>query len=201
MNGRGRLVVLAGPSAVGKSTIVQRLCEAVDDLYFSVSMTTRDPRPGEVDGKDYFFVTRDAFQERIDAGEMLEWADIHGGLQRSGTPAAPVRAALDAGRPVLVEVDLEGARNIKALMPEAVTVFLAPPSWEVLVERLTGRATESADVIERRLQTARDELAAQHEFDDVIVNNDLDEAVQEIGDILLCVNRTMSNTSDNPNNE
>nr|WP_235839523.1 guanylate kinase [Corynebacterium urinipleomorphum] len=193
MNRKGRLVVLAGPSAVGKSTVVQRLRKEVEDLYFSVSMTTRDPRPGEVDGKDYFFVSRDAFQERIDAGEMLEWADIHGGLQRSGTPAAPVREALDAGRPVLVEVDLAGARNIKDIMPEAITVFLAPPSWEVLVERLTGRATETEDVIARRLQTARAELAAQDEFDDVIVNNDLDEAVQGISDILLCDQR--------PNNE
>lgn len=193
VNGKGRLVVLAGPSAVGKSTVVQRLRKEVEDLYFSVSMTTRDPRPGEVDGKDYFFVSPTSFQERIDAGEMLEWADIHGGLQRSGTPAAPVRDALDAGRPVLVEVDLAGARNIKQIMPEAVTVFLAPPSWEVLVERLTGRATETEDVIARRLQTARAELAAQDEFDDVIVNNDLDEAVQGISDILLCVQR--------PNNE
>ncbi len=193
VNEKGRLVVLAGPSAVGKSTVVQRLRKEVEDLYFSVSMTTRDPRPGEVDGKDYFFVSPESFQERIDAGEMLEWADIHGGLQRSGTPAAPVREALDAGRPVLVEVDLAGARNIKEIMPEAVTVFLAPPSWEVLVERLTGRATETEDVIARRLQTARAELAAQDEFDDVIVNNDLDEAVQGISDILLCVQR--------PNNE
>lgn len=193
MEGKGQLVVLAGPSAVGKSTVVQRLRKEVEDLYFSVSMTTRDPRPGEVDGKDYFFVSRDDFQNRIDAGEMLEWADIHGGLQRSGTPAAPVREALDAGRPVLVEVDLAGARNIKEIMPEAVTVFLAPPSWEVLVQRLTGRATETEDVIARRLQTARAELAAQDEFDDVIVNNDLDEAVQGISDILLCVQR--------PNNE
>lgn len=190
---KGRLVVLAGPSAVGKSTVVQRLRDEVEDLYFSVSMTTRDPRPGEVDGKDYFFVSPDDFQERIDSGEMLEWADIHGGLQRSGTPAAPVREAMEAGRPVLVEVDLAGARNIKEIMPEAVTVFLAPPSWEVLVERLTGRATETEDVIARRLQTARAELAAQDEFDDVIVNNDLDEAVQGISDILLCVQR--------PNNE
>ena len=193
VNGKGRLVVLAGPSAVGKSTVVERLRKEVEDLYFSVSMTTRDPRPGEVDGKDYFFVSPTSFQERIDAGEMLEWADIHGGLQRSGTPAAPVREALDAGRPVLVEVDLVGARNIKEIMPEAITVFLAPPSWEVLVERLTGRATETEDVIARRLQTARAELAAQDEFDDVIVNNDLDEAVQGISDILLCVQR--------PNNE
>ncbi len=151
---RGRLVVLAGPSAVGKSTVVSRLRKDVDKLYFSVSMTTRQPRPGEQDGVDYFFVTPETFQQRIDAGEMLEWAEIHGGLQRSGTPARPVQEAMAAGRPVLVEVDLEGARNVKAALPEAKTVFLAPPSWEVLVERLTGRGTEPQDVIDRRLETA-----------------------------------------------
>ena len=148
-------------------------------------MTTRAPRPGEVDGEDYFFVSTDDFQRHIDDGEMLEWADIHGGLQLSGTPAGPVRAALATGRPVLVEVDLVGARNIKEMMPEARTVFLAPPSWEVLVERLTGRGTESADVIERRLATARTELDAQGEFDVVVVNDDVDNAVSAIADILL----------------
>lgn len=183
-NPRGQLVVLAGPSAVGKSTVVHRLRGNVSDLYFSVSMTTRSPRPGEVDGVDYFYVTPEEFQERIDKGEMLEWADIHGGLQRSGTPAAPVERALTEGRPVLVEVDLVGARNVKAMMPEAITVFLAPPSWEVLVERLTGRGTEPEDVIARRLETARGELAAMDEFDRVVVNDDVDVAVSTIGGIL-----------------
>lgn len=182
---RGQLVVLLGPSAVGKSTVVSRLREEIPSLYFSVSMTTRAPRPGEVDGQDYFFVSAEEFQRRIDAGEMLEWADIHGGLQRSGTPAEPVEAALAAGRPVLVEVDLVGARNVAALMPEARTVFVAPPSWETLVERLTGRGTETQEVIERRLQTARTELDAQDEFDHIIVNDDLDRAVTEIREILL----------------
>lgn len=181
---RGRLVVLAGPSAVGKSTVVSRLRDDVDNLYFSVSMTTRQPRPGERDGVDYFFVTPEAFQEHIDAGDMLEWADIHGGLQRSGTPAQPVVRAMEEGRPVLVEVDLAGARNVKAAMPEAETVFLAPPSWDVLVERLTGRGTEPQDVIDRRLHTAETELAAQKEFDRVVVNEDLDEAVAAISAIL-----------------
>ncbi|WP_296131800.1 guanylate kinase [Corynebacterium sp.] len=181
---RGRLVVLAGPSAVGKSTVVSRLRDDVDNLYFSVSMTTRQPRPGERDGVDYFFVTPEAFQEHIDAGDMLEWADIHGGLQRSGTPAQPVVRAMEEGRPVLVEVDLAGARNVKAAMPEAETVFLAPPSWDVLVERLTGRGTEPQDVIDRRLHTAETELAAQKEFDHVVVNEDLDEAVAAISAIL-----------------
>ena len=181
---RGRLVVLAGPSAVGKSTVVSRLRKDVDKLYFSVSMTTRQPRPGEQDGVDYFFVTPEAFQQRIDAGEMLEWADIHGGLQRSGTPAQPVKEAMEAGRPVLVEVDLEGARNVKAALPEAKTVFLAPPSWEVLVERLTGRGTEPQDVIDRRLKTAHAERAAQDEFEHVVVNENLDDAVAAISAIL-----------------
>lgn len=181
---RGQLVVLAGPSAVGKSTVVGGLRSAVPDLYFSVSMTTRAPRPGEVDGKDYFFVTPEHFQGRIDRGEMLEWADIHRGLQRSGTPAGPVQEAMEAGRPVLVEVDLAGARNIKRLLPEARTVFLAPPSWDVLVQRLTGRGTETPEVIERRLTTARKELDAQGEFDTVVVNDDVDAAVAAIAGIL-----------------
>lgn len=181
---QARLVVLAGPSAVGKSTIVHRLRSELEDLYFSVSMTTRSPRPGEVDGVDYFFVTPEAFQDRIDRGEMLEWADIHGGLQRSGTPAEPVEHARSEGRPVLVEVDLEGARNVKRAIPDAITVFLAPPSWEILVERLTGRGTEPEDVIKRRLDTARHELAAKDEFDRIVVNNDIDVAVAELRDIL-----------------
>ena len=122
-------------------------------------MTTRQPRPGEQNGVDYFFVTPEEFQQHIDAGDMLEWADIHGGLQRSGTPSGPVLEAMQSGRPVLVEVDLAGARNVKQSLPDAHLVFLAPPSWDVLVERLVGRGTESDDVIERRLQTARTELA------------------------------------------
>lgn len=182
---RGRLVVLAGPSAVGKSTVVRRLRARVPDLMFSVSATTRAPRPGEVDGVDYRFVTREEFDRMIDDGELLEWADIHAGLQRSGTPAAPVREALAAGRPVLVEVDLAGARAVRAAMDEAILVFLAPPSWEVLVERLTGRGTESAEVVARRLETARTELAAQGEFDVVIVNDEVDRACEELVSLLV----------------
>ncbi len=185
MTRRGRLVVLAGPSAVGKSTVVRLLRSRVPDLLFSVSATTRDPRPGEVDGEDYHFVGRAEFDRMIDAGDLLEWAEIHGGLQRSGTPAAPVRDALAAGRPVLVEVDLAGARAVRAAMPEAVLAFLAPPSWEVLVDRLTGRGTESEDVVTRRLETARTELAAQHEFDTVIVNDDVDRACDELVSLLV----------------
>ncbi len=185
MTRRGRLVVLAGPSAVGKSTVVRLLRSRVPDLYFSVSATTRGPRPGEVDGEDYHFVERTEFDRMIDAGDLLEWAEIHGGLQRSGTPAAPVREALAHGRPVLVEVDLAGARAVRAAMSEAVLAFLAPPSWEVLVERLTGRGTESDDVVARRLETARTELAAQDEFDIVIVNDDVDRACDELVSLLV----------------
>ncbi|NKY51208.1 guanylate kinase [Nocardia vermiculata] len=185
---KGRLVVLVGPSAVGKSTVVRCLRERLPDLVFSVSATTRAPRPGEVDGRDYRFVTRADFDTMIEEGELLEWADIHGGLQRSGTPAAPVKAALAAGKPVLVEVDLVGARSVRAAMPEAVLVFLAPPSWEELVARLTGRGTESPEVIERRLATARVELAACDEFDTVIVNDDVTTACEQLVSLFVSTN-------------
>jgi guanylate kinase len=182
---RGRLVVLVGPSAVGKSTVVRCLRERVPDLVFSVSATTRPPRPGEVDGRDYHFVDRSEFDRMIAAGELLEWAEIHGGLQRSGTPAAPVRAALEAGTPVLVEVDLAGARSVRAAMPEAVGVFMAPPSWEELVSRLTGRGTESEEVIARRLKTARVELDARDEFDIVVVNDDVQRTCETLVSLLV----------------
>lgn len=181
----GQVVVLAGPSAVGKSTVVSELRKTVPDLFFSVSMTTRDPRPGEEHGKDYLYVSRDQFKNNIDDGRMLEWAEIHGGLQLSGTPREPVELAMAAKRPVLIEVDLAGARKVKELLPQAQTVFLAPPSWEILVDRLTGRGTESEDVIQRRLETAKEELAAQKEFDHVVVNDHVDQAVAKIKDILV----------------
>ena len=133
---RGRLIVLAGPSGVGKSSVVDELRRRLPELYFSVSATTRDPRPGEVDGTDYHFVGPAGFDRLIERGELLEWAEIHGGLQRSGTPREPVERQLAAGRPVLVEVDLAGARAIKAALPEAVTVFLEPPSLAELTRRL-----------------------------------------------------------------
>jgi guanylate kinase len=181
----GRVVVLSGPSAVGKSTLVKCLRERIPDLHFSVSATTRAPRPGEVDGVDYHFVSPPRFQQLIDAGALLEWAEIHGGLHRSGTLAQPVRDATAAGHPVLIEVDLAGARAIKQAMPEAITVFLAPPSWETLEARLTGRGTETPEVIERRLATARAELAAQGDFDEVVVNARLETACSELVSLLV----------------
>lgn len=181
----GRTVVLSGPSAVGKSTVVRCLRERIPDLHFSVSATTRAPRPGEVDGVDYHFVTPARFQQLIDQGELLEWAEIHGGLHRSGTLAQPVRAATAAGFPVLIEVDLAGARAVKQAMPEAVSVFLAPPSWEDLKDRLIGRGTETPEVIQRRLDTARIELAAQGDFDVVVVNSRLESACAELVSLLV----------------
>jgi guanylate kinase len=181
----GRVVVLSGPSAVGKSTVVRCLRERIPDLYFSVSATTRAPRPGEVDGVDYHFVTPEEFHRLIETDALLEWADIHGGLHRSGTPAAPVRDAASAGQPVLIEVDLAGARAVKAAMPEAVAVFLAPPDWETLEARLSGRGTESREVMRRRLATARAELAAADDFDEVVVNDRLENACRELVSLLV----------------
>lgn len=178
-------MVLAGPSAVGKTSVVRLLRADIPNLFFSVSVTTRAPRPGEVDGRDYRFVSPAEFDRMISDGDLLEWAEIHRGLHRSGTPAAPVREALAAGRPALVEVDLAGARAIRRSMPEADLVFLAPPSWDVLVGRLTGRGTEPQDVIVRRLETAREELAAQDEFDHVVVNDNVQHAAAELVSLLV----------------
>jgi guanylate kinase len=180
-----RVVVLSGPSAVGKSTVVRCLRQRVPDLHFSVSVTTRAPRPGEVDGVDYSFVSAERFQQLIEDGALLEWAEIHGGLHRSGTPAQPIRDATAAGHPVLIEVDLAGARAVKKAMPEAITVFLAPPSWEALESRLAGRGTETPEVMARRLATAQAELAAQDGFDTVVVNSRLESACTELISLLV----------------
>ncbi len=177
--------MLSGPSAVGKSSVVRCLRERIPNLHFSVSVTTRAPRPGEVDGVDYHFVSAARFQQLIDQGALLEWAEIHGGLQRSGTLAEPVRAAIAAGLPVLIEVDLAGARAVKRAMPEVIAVFLAPPSWEDLEARLIGRGTETPEAMQRRLDTARTELAAQDDFDEVVVNTRLESSCAELVSLLV----------------
>jgi guanylate kinase len=165
--------------------VVSELRAQLPTLYFSVSATTRDPRAGEADGVHYHFVGPAGFDELIERGELLEWAEVHGGLQRSGTPREPVEQALDMGRPVLVEVDLQGARAIKTALPESITVFLEPPSFEELARRLRGRGTESEAQYERRLETAREELASRHEFDVVVVNDDVKDVVAQLVDLLV----------------
>ncbi len=182
---RGRLIVLAGPSGVGKSSIVAALRERLPDLFFSVSATTRARRPGEVEGRDYHFVGNAGFDELVARGDLLEWAEIHGGLQRSGTPRAPVEQALEAGRPVLVEVDLNGARALKDALPEATSVFVEPPSLAELERRLRERGTESPQQFARRLRTAREELAARAEFDVALVNDDVKAVADRLVDLLV----------------
>lgn len=176
---RGRVVVVAGPTAVGKGTVTRRLLEKYPEVYLSVSATTRDPRPGEVDGIHYFFWSPERFDDAVKDGDMLEWALVHG-RNRYGTPRSAVEAARAEGRAVILEIDLEGARQVRSSMPDARFVFLAPPSWDVLVERLVGRGTESPEEQERRLETARVEMAAEEEFDLTIVNDDLDAAVDAL---------------------
>ncbi len=173
------LTVLSGPTAVGKGTVVTRLASEHPEIFVSVSATTRPPRPGEVDGVHYLFVSPEQFDAMIAEGALLEWAVVHG-THRYGTPRAPVVAAVESSRPALLEIDLQGARQVRQAWPEARFVFLAPPSWEELVRRLVGRGTESEAQRERRLQTARDELASAREFDHVIVNGEVGQAVTEL---------------------
>lgn len=174
-----RLTVLAGPTAVGKGTVSADLRARYPRVWLSVSATTRPPRPGEVDGVHYHFVSPEKFDAMIDGGELLEWAVVHG-KNRYGTPRRPVEERLAAGEPALLEIDLQGARQVRTTMPEAQFVFLAPPSFEELVRRLVGRGTEDAEERERRLRTARVELAAESEFDHVIVNDDVRRATDEL---------------------
>lgn len=178
-----RLTVLAGPTAVGKGTVVQALRARHPELVVSVSATTRDPRPGEVDGVHYRFVSEEEFDRLVASGGMLEWATVHG-VHRYGTPRGPVEDALGAGRPVLLEIDLDGARQVRRTRPDALFVFLAPPSWEELVHRLVGRGTESEAERARRLETARIEMAAEGEFDVTVTNDDLETTVAELARVM-----------------
>ena len=167
-----KLLVLAGPTAVGKGTVARHIIDHNPQVVLSVSATTRAPRPGEIDGVSYFFLTDAEFDELIATDQMLEFAVVHG-KHRYGTPRQPVEAALAEGKAVLLEIDIQGARQVKQRMPQATSVFLAPPSWDELVRRLEGRGTEDQAEMARRLETARVELAAQGEFDHVIVNDEV----------------------------
>ena len=178
-----RLVVLAGPTAVGKGTVASYIRRHHPDVRLSVSATTRPPRPGEVDGEHYYFVDDAEFDRMVESGELLEWATVHN-ASRYGTPRKSVEEAIEAGNSVLLEIDIQGARAVRRAMPEATLVFLLPPSWDELVRRLVGRGTESPAEQQRRLETAKVELAAADEFDHQVVNHEVGEAAQKVVDLM-----------------
>lgn len=186
-----RLTVLAGPTAVGKGTVSASVRDRYPQVWLSVSVTTRAPRPGEVPGVHYLFVDEPEFERMVAAGELLEYARVHGKAWY-GTPRRPVEEALAAGRHALLEIDLQGARQVRQTMPDALFVFLAPPSWEELLRRQAGRGTEDPAERERRLETARIELAAEPEFDEVIVNDDVEKAADELVALMMNPNRHRS---------
>lgn len=173
-----RLTVLSGPSGVGKDSVIELIRARSPWVWLSVSVTTRPKRANEIDGVHYQFVDRAEFERLAAAGQLLEWAEFAGNLY--GTPRAPVEARLRAGEPVLLKIDLQGARQVRRSMPEAQLVFLAPPSWEELERRLTGRGTDSPETIRRRLAHAREELAAESEFDVTVVNDNVERAAEEL---------------------
>lgn len=174
-----RLTVLAGPTAVGKGTVSTYIRDNYPQVCLSVSATTRSPRVGEEDGLHYYFVSPAEFDALIEQGQMLEWAVVHG-RNRYGTLRRTVEQAMADGKSVLLEIDLQGARQVKASMPDANFVFLAPPSWDEMVRRLVGRGTETVDEQQRRLETAKLELAAEPEFDHTVVNDDVQRAAAEL---------------------
>lgn len=173
------LIVIAGPTAVGKGTVVKYLLEHYPGFEISISATTRPPRPTEVDGQDYFFVTLEEFEEMKQSGELLEWATVHG-KHSYGTPKSPILRALAEGKKVILEIDIQGAKQVKQSMPGAKTIFIAPPSWDELVRRLESRGTETADQMKIRLETAKVELAQQDFFDHVITNDEVATCAQRI---------------------
>ena len=180
----GSIVVVAGPTAVGKGTINRLIIEQHDDIDMSVSATTRPPRPGEVDGVDYHFVDDERFDQMIELGQLLEWATVHG-HHRYGTPQAGVESQRDAGKTVILEIDVQGARQIRSRLPDALFIFIAPPSFDELAKRLAGRGTESAEEQMTRLATATREMAAKDEFDAVVVNDVVEKAAEKVVDLIV----------------
>ena len=182
VEGQGQLTVITGPSGVGKGTLVQRLLERNPSVWLSVSATTRAPREGEQDGVSYFFHSRQRFDALVADGGLLEWAEFAGNCY--GTPRAPVEAQLATGRPVLLEIELEGARQVRRSFADAAQIFLAPPSFEELERRIRGRGTDQEEAILRRLARAKEELEAKAEFDAVVVNDDLDQALVRLEQLM-----------------
>ncbi|WP_088894171.1 guanylate kinase [Leptolyngbya ohadii] len=181
--GTGRLIVLTGPSGVGKGTIMKALLKRHSDLYLSVSATTRQPRPGEIDGQHYQFVSRIEFERMVAQGELLEWAEFAGNYY--GTPRRPVEEKIRQGRLVVLEIELEGARQIRKTFPDALRIFILPPSLDELEYRLRHRAQDSEEAIVRRLSRARAEINAADEFDIQVVNDDLEKTLERIEDALF----------------
>ncbi len=192
-----RLTVLAGPTAVGKGTVAAAVRAGHPEVWISVSVTTRKPRPGEVHGRHYYFVSDGEFDALVADDRLLEWAVVHKAA-RYGTPRRPVEQALAEGRPALLEIDLQGARQVRETMPEALFVFLKPPSWEELVRRLVGRGTEDAAERARRLDTAREELAAEAEFDVTVVNTEIHAAAEELVALMVDPPRPQPARDPNP---
>jgi len=192
---RSRLAVLAGPTAVGKGTVAADIRANHPEVWISVSATTRKPRPGEVHGRHYWFVSDEEFDTMVEHGDLLEWAVVHKAA-RYGTPRRPVEEALAVGRLALLEIDLQGARQVRETMPDALFVFLKPPSWDELVRRLVGRGTETEEERERRLETAREELAAEAEFDVTVVNTEVHVASEELVTLMTSTRTSSLNPSD-----
>ena len=177
-----QVFVITGPSGVGKGTLIRLLRERMPELDLAVSATTRHPRAGETQGEDYWFLTDDEFQRRVEAGEFVEHAEYSG--RRYGTLRSELERRIGEGHPVVLEIEVQGARQIRRTMPEALQIFIAPPDADVLRARLVGRGTDTAEDVEARLRTARAELSAQDEFGEVVVNDRLDEAVDRLEGIV-----------------
>ena len=202
MNNNGVLLVVSAPSGCGKDTIIAEVLKKVDDAFLSVSMTTRPMRPGEAEGVNYYFVTQKEFEQKIDCGEMLEYARY--GSNYYGTPAGPVRKLLEEGKTVILIIEVQGAGNVKRMFPEACNIFIIPPSFDILEKRLRGRGTDDDESIIKRLDIAKDELARAIEFDYIVENDVLEEAVEDIITIIkaekLKVNKMKNKLSEVINN-
>ncbi|MEH2008063.1 guanylate kinase [Nostoc sp.] len=179
----GKLIVLTGPSGVGKGTLMRSLLQRHSELYYSVSVTTRSPRPGEIDGKNYYFISRSKFEQLVTEGEFLEWAEFAGNYY--GTPREAVLNQINSGKLVVLEIELEGARQIRASFPSALRIFILPPSFDELEKRIRSRGQDSEEAIARRLLRAQEEIQAADEFDIQIVNDDLKTALNDIEAVLF----------------